>query len=142
MCAVSVISACSSLKRVYRIATVATITAIVFLVLGSKSSCITPLPTHTHTTHTHTHTHPHGQGEPEAGGLGRCYGSEYLCPLSHNVRDFLGTLRRTDTHGRAARYVSGGPLIRDCVVCVYGGVCASLYESVSLGELLLLVSTI
>ena len=57
MCAVSVISACSSLKRVYRIATVATITAIVFLVLGSKSSCITPLSTHTHTTHTHTHTH-------------------------------------------------------------------------------------
>ena len=67
---------------------------------------------------------------------------EYLCPLSHDVRDLLGTLRRTDTHGRAARYVSGGPLIRDCVVCVYGGVCASLYESVSLGELLLLVSTV
>ena len=57
MCAVSVISACSSLKCVYRIATVATITAIMFLVLGSKSSCITPLPTHTHTAHTHTHTH-------------------------------------------------------------------------------------
>ena len=57
MCAVSVISACSSLKRVYRIAT---ITAIMFLVLGSKSSCITPLPTHTHTAHTHTtHTHTH-----------------------------------------------------------------------------------
>ena len=116
MCAVSVISACSSLKRVYRIATVATITAIMFLVfryLVSKSSCITPLP-HTHTPHTtHPHTHhphtaahglwlqhgPHGQGEPEAGGLGRCYGSEYLCPLSHDVRDLLGTLRRTDTHG-------------------------------------------
>ena len=31
VCAVSVISACSSLKRVYRIATVATITAIMFL---------------------------------------------------------------------------------------------------------------
>ena len=64
MCAVSVISACSSLKRVYRIATVATITAIVFLVLGSKSSCITPLPTHTHTAHTtHTHTHTHTDRE-------------------------------------------------------------------------------
>ena len=67
MCAVSVISACSSLKRVYHIATVATITeknVIIFLVfkrryLGSKSSCITPLPHthHTHTHHTHTHTH-------------------------------------------------------------------------------------
>ena len=50
MCAVSVISACSSLKHVYRIATVATITennAVIFLVfryLVSKSSCITPLP--------------------------------------------------------------------------------------------------
>ena len=127
MCAVSVISACSSLKCVYRIATVATITAIMFLVLGSKSSCITPLSTHTHTAHTHTHTThthtphththyphthphtaahglwlqhgPHGQEEPEAGGLGRCYGSEYLCPLSHDVRDLLGTLQRTDTHG-------------------------------------------
>ena len=86
MCAVSVISACSSLKRVYRIATVATITeknAIIFLVfryLVSKSTCIT-MHTHTHThhphthKHTHTHTHtaahglwlqhgPHGQGEP------------------------------------------------------------------------------
>ena len=69
-------------------------------------------------------------------------GQNILCPLSHDVRDLLGTLWRTDTHGRAARYVSGGPLISDCVVCVYGGVCASLYESVSLGELLLLVSTV
>ena len=100
------------------------------------------MPTHTAAHGLWLQHGPHGQGKPEAGGLGRCYGSEYLCPLSHDVQDFLGTLRRTDTHGRAARYVSGGPLIRDCVVCVYGGVCASLYESVSLGELLLLVSTV
>ncbi len=77
MCAVSVISACSSLKHVYHIATVATITeknVIIFLVfkrryLGSKSICITPLPhthhTHTHTTHTHhTHTHTHTHTPP------------------------------------------------------------------------------
>ena len=100
-----------------------------FLVFGYVDCPLPPTPhthTHTHPHHPHTHTAshglwlqhgPHGQGEPEASGLGRRYGSEYLCPLSHDVRDVLGTLWRTDTHGRAARYVSGGraPLIREYV---------------------------
>ncbi len=64
--------------------------------------------------------------------------------MVHTDRENQKPVDWADAMGQniCVRYLMMYETCCDCVVCVYGGVCASLYESVSLGEFLLLVSTV